>query len=105
MNDAQSTTVGLKAQECPAGGWNGMPAELEGKATVADCLADGSCGCIYGDAVKHIERLQAALEDAFCKANPLVSKCETCGELIVYPTKAATIQQEAAASGQGPVQK
>ena len=59
MNDAQSTIVGLKAQECPGGGWNGMPAELEGKATVADCLAHGTCGCIYGGAVQHIERLRA----------------------------------------------
>lgn len=57
MNDAQSTIVGLKAQDCPGGGWNGMPAALEGKATVADCVAHGVCGCIYGDAVQHIERL------------------------------------------------
>lgn len=62
MNDPQSTIVGLKAQACPGGGWNGMPAELEGRATVADCLAHGACGCIYGDAVQHIERLQGALK-------------------------------------------
>jgi hypothetical protein len=58
VNDAQSTIVGLKAQDCPGGGWAGMPAELEGKATVADCLSRGVCGCIYGDAVQHIEQLQ-----------------------------------------------
>ena len=56
MSDAQSTIVGLKEQDCPAGGWTGQPADLE-RATVADCLAHGVCGCIYGDAVKHIERL------------------------------------------------
>ena len=61
MNDAQSTIVGLKAQDCPGGGWSGMPSELEGKATVADCLARGVCGCIYGDAVQHIECQRAAL--------------------------------------------
>lgn len=59
MNDAQSTVVGLKAQECPGGGWTGQPAELE-RATVADCLAHGVCGCIYGDAVQHIERMRSA---------------------------------------------
>lgn len=63
MNDAQSTIVGLKSQDCPGGGWNGMPAELE-RATVADCLANGVCGCIYGDAVQHIERLRAGLDAA-----------------------------------------
>jgi hypothetical protein len=61
MNDAQSTIVGLKSQDCPGGGWNGMPAELEGKATVSDCLAHRTCGCIYGDVVKHIERQGEAL--------------------------------------------
>lgn len=61
MDDVQSTVVGLKAQDCPGGGWNGMPSELVGKATVADCLAHGVCGCIYGDAVKHIERLSGVL--------------------------------------------
>ncbi len=60
MNDAQSTIVGLKAQDCPGGGWNGMPVELE-RATVADCLSHGVCGCIYGEAVQHIERLRAQL--------------------------------------------
>lgn len=61
MNDAQSTISGLNSQDCPGGGWNGMPLELE-RATVADCLAHGVCGCIYGDAVQLIERQQAALE-------------------------------------------
>lgn len=55
MNDAQGTIVGFKSLDCPGGGWNGMPAELEGKATVADCLAHGVCGCILGDAVQHID--------------------------------------------------
>jgi hypothetical protein len=59
MNDAQSTITGLKAQDCPGGGWSGMPNERRGRATVADCLAHGNCGCIYGDAVQHIERLKA----------------------------------------------
>lgn len=57
MNDAQSTIAGLKNQDCPGGGWTGMPAELE-RPIVADCLAHGSCGCVYGDAVQHIERQQ-----------------------------------------------
>jgi len=60
MSDTQSTIAGLKAQDCPGGGWTGMPAELEGRVTVADCLAHGVCGCIYGDAVQHIEQLTAA---------------------------------------------
>jgi hypothetical protein len=64
MNDAQSTIAGLKAQDCPGGGWTGMPAELEGRATVADCLANGVCGCIYGDAAQHIERLRGGLSAA-----------------------------------------
>ncbi len=46
MNDATSTIVGLKAQDCPGGGY-----------TVSECLARDGCGCIYGDAVRHIERL------------------------------------------------
>lgn len=62
MSDVQSTIAGLRAQDCPGGGWNGMPAAMEGRATVADCLADGSCGCIFGDAVQHLERLTAALQ-------------------------------------------
>lgn len=61
MNDAQSTIVGLKAQDCPGGGWTGQPAEIE-RATVSDCLAHGVCGCIYGDAVEHIVRMRVALE-------------------------------------------
>lgn len=60
MNDAQSTIVGLKAQDCPGGGWNGMPPDIE-RATVADCLKHGVCGCIYGDAVQHISSLTAKL--------------------------------------------
>jgi hypothetical protein len=44
--------VGLKAQDCP--GYGGP--------TIADCMASGICGCIYGDAVQHIERLRAALK-------------------------------------------
>lgn len=64
MHDARSTVVGLKAQECPGGGWTGMPAELEGKATVADCLMYGTCGCIYGDAAQQIEQMQAAADRA-----------------------------------------
>ena len=58
--NAQSTVVGLKAQDCPGGGFNGMPKDAE--PTVALCLEHGVCGCIYGDAVQHIERLQAALK-------------------------------------------
>jgi hypothetical protein len=62
MNDAQSTVAGLKAQDCPGGGWTGQPADLD-RATVADCLTQGVCGCIYGDAVQRIERMRAALEE------------------------------------------
>ncbi len=50
MNDTASTIVGLKAQDCPGG--DGY--------TVSECLARDGCGCIYGDAVRHIERLQDA---------------------------------------------
>lgn len=32
---------------CPGGGWTGQPKEIE-QATVADCLAAGVCGCVYG---------------------------------------------------------
>lgn len=39
------------------------------------------------DAAAEIERLRAALEKSFCEKNPLVSKCGTCGENIVYPTQ------------------
>jgi hypothetical protein len=49
--DRIGTIVGLRAQECPGGGWTGQPKEIE-QATVADCLAHNVCGCIYGDAVK-----------------------------------------------------
>jgi hypothetical protein len=40
-----------------------MPGTDLDAVTVADCLADDMCGCIYGDAVRHIERLRAALEE------------------------------------------
>lgn len=59
-NDIQSTIVGLREQDCPGGGWNGMPPEIE-RATVSDCLAHGVCGCIYGDAVQHLEAMRTAL--------------------------------------------
>lgn len=78
MNDAQSTIVGLKAQACPGGGWTGMPAELEGKATVADCLADGSCGCIYGGAAQHIERLHKGIVDYLHGDYPRTAKNSKC---------------------------
>lgn len=54
MNDAKSTIAGLKYQGCPG----------DLGAIVADCLTRGVCGCIYGDAVQHIERLRAALKSA-----------------------------------------
>lgn len=83
MNDAQSTIAGLKTQDCPGGGWSGQPAELE-CATVADCLAHGVCGCIYGDAVQHIERLRAQLLDQRCPSDvrSTIRECiaaKTCG--------------------------
>ena len=56
VSDVRSTIAGLRAQECPGGGWSGQPAEIE-EATVADCLAHGVCGCIYGDAVRHLETM------------------------------------------------
>jgi len=37
--------------DCPGGGWNGMPKDLEGFCTVADCLKQGNCGCIFGAAL------------------------------------------------------
>lgn len=37
--------------ECPAGGWTGCP-DTGHRPQVKDCLADKSCGCIFGDAVK-----------------------------------------------------
>ena len=58
-NDAQSTIAGLKAQDCPGGGWTGKPADLE-RATVADCLAHNVCGCIYGDAALQLAKLTEA---------------------------------------------
>lgn len=57
MGSPQSTIVGLKAQECP--GWT---EDLERRETVSDCLSQGVCGCIYGDAVKHMEQLRIAVE-------------------------------------------
>lgn len=41
----------LSTVPCPAGGWTGMPKELEGNCTVADCLKDKSCGCTFGGAL------------------------------------------------------
>lgn len=76
MNDAQSTIVGLKAQDCPGGGWNGMPAELEGRATVSDCLSHGVCGCIYGDAVQNIERLREINKALLVCCKVLVAQLE-----------------------------
>jgi len=35
---------------CPAGGFNGMPADAE--ATVALCLKHGDCGCTFGSALE-----------------------------------------------------
>lgn len=93
MNDAQSTIVGLKAQDCPGGGWNGMPGELEGKATVADCLADGSCGCIYGGAVQHIERLLAALAE-FEELKQVAADSRYSNELIGIRLRNLLNQQE-----------
>jgi hypothetical protein len=54
MPDVVGTIVGLKAQDCPGGGWTGQPESIE-RATVADCLAHGVCGCIYGDAAQLLD--------------------------------------------------
>jgi hypothetical protein len=59
MHDAAREIERLRAAlltvPCPGGGWNGMPAELEGRATVADCMSHG-CGCIYGAALRGNEQ-------------------------------------------------
>jgi hypothetical protein len=52
--DKIGTVVGLRAQDCPGGGWTGQDRGQE-RLTVADCLEHGVCGCIYGDAVKLLE--------------------------------------------------
>lgn len=75
MNDAQSTIAGLKLQDCPGGGWTGQPAELE-RPTVADCLAHGVCGCIYGGAVQHIERLRAERDQYLKSSVEYGNQCE-----------------------------
>jgi hypothetical protein len=84
MNDAQSTVAGLKAQDCPGGGG----------ATVADCLAGGVCGCIYGDAVQHIERLRAALKE--------IANCDgatgLAGSLVETAKAALGVQQSSVGS-------
>lgn len=36
---------------CPGGGWTGQPKDIV-RATVADCVAAGVCGCIYGAGLK-----------------------------------------------------
>ena len=41
----------------------------------------------YEHALAIIAQLREALEESFCEKNQLVSKCQTCGELIVYPTQ------------------
>jgi len=45
----------LRTSGCPAGGWNGMPGDLEGIATVQDCLNADACGCSAGAAVRKAE--------------------------------------------------
>lgn len=47
VGDTQSTIAGLNAQDCPG----------DRTTTVANCLANGNCGCIYGDAVLHLRRI------------------------------------------------
>lgn len=39
----------LRTCPCPGGGWNGMPAYLE--PTVAACVDNKVCGCVYGAAL------------------------------------------------------
>lgn len=36
----------LRSADCPAGGWNGMPKDLE--PTVGACVDHGVCGCCLG---------------------------------------------------------
>lgn len=40
----------LRTSCCPAGGWNGMPADME--PTVDNCIKHGSCACTAGNAVR-----------------------------------------------------
>lgn len=43
----------LKDTRCPAGGWTGMPADMD--PTVENCMGHGVCGCIYGEVVRKAE--------------------------------------------------
>lgn len=53
MNEAaaeiERLRVVLRTCPCPGGGWNGMPADLE--PTVAACVDNKVCGCVYGAAL------------------------------------------------------
>lgn len=44
----------LRTCPCPGGGWNGMPADLE--PTVAACVDNKVCGCVYGAALSGEQR-------------------------------------------------
>lgn len=52
INDLLAALVEV---DCPAGGWTGCP-DTGHRPQVKDCMADGSCGCIFGDAVKKAAR-------------------------------------------------
>lgn len=58
-----------------------MSSDLD-RATVADCLAHGVCGCIYGDAIQHIERLRATLKP-FVQARKSIDHGDVRGALSV----------------------
>lgn len=57
-----------------------MPADIE-RATVADCLTHGVCGCIYGDAAQQIERLQAEVVKWQIEAGKFGAGCPACDDL------------------------
>jgi len=54
MAAAPDLKAALLTAGCPGGGWNGMPKDIL-RATVADCIKHGVCGCNLGDAVKKAE--------------------------------------------------
>jgi len=44
----------LKDTGCPAGGWTGMPDDIQ--PTVANCMKHGNCGCTYGEVIAKAEK-------------------------------------------------
>ena len=40
----------LKRFNCPGGGWNGMPEDMD--PTIENCMQHDACGCVYGDMIR-----------------------------------------------------